>query len=243
MNKKIGTFSIATLSISLLLLPQNVSANNYIAGEKLASLEKNLSLKEAKAIVEDFANSEKISNENAEQRLTSELSSKLKQEENEEPSMKPEGGSSGQYTLSKAKSIGDIYYTSSQTMNIPHGHVGMYYKEDRIVESTPETGVHTLAYNGRKVEENALMQEVIESQAVRTAAANWALSRAGKDGYSYNFVTNRMTSHYGEKNCSKLVWSAYKVEGDIDIDKDEGAGVYPRDIRDSIYTQTYKVIK
>lgn len=46
-----------------------------------------------------------------------------------------------------------------------------------------------------------------------------------------------------QKNCSKLVWSAYILKADIDIDKDKGAGVYPKDIRDSNYTHTYKTIK
>lgn len=67
-------------------------------------------------------------------------------------------------------------------------------------------------------------------------AAWWAKDRVGKDGYSYNFVTNRSTDHYGDKNCSKLIWSAYQINGGLDLDKDGGLGVYPRDVRDAKQT-------
>ncbi|WP_269775391.1 hypothetical protein [Bacillus siamensis] len=72
--------------------------------------------------------------------------------------------------------------------------------------------------------------------------SRWGYSRVGKDGYSYNFATNRKSSHYGDKNCSKLLWSAFKLKAGIDMDKDKdkGLGVYPRDIRDSNYTKTIK---
>ncbi|WP_211271156.1 hypothetical protein [Brochothrix thermosphacta] len=86
------------------------------------------------------------------------------------------------------------------------------------------------------------MQDVKVSQKKCTAAANWANSQVGEK-YSKNFATNRKTGKYGAKNCSKLVWSAYILKADIDIDKDKGAGVYPKDIRDSNYTHTYKTIK
>jgi len=58
-----------------------------------------------------------------------------------------------------------------------------------------------------------------------------------KDGYSFNFATNRTTGHYGNKNCSKLIWSAFKFKAKIDINKNGGLRVYPRDVRDSGYTK------
>ncbi len=45
---------------------------------------------------------------------------------------------------------------------------------------------------------------------------------------------------HSDKNCSKLLWSAFKLKAGIDMDKDKGLGVYPRDIRDSNYTKTIK---
>lgn len=74
--------------------------------------------------------------------------------------------------------------------------------------------------------------------------AAWrAKDRVGKDGYSYNFATNRNTTHYGAKNCSKLIWSAYKLNsGGLDLDKDGGAGVYPRDVHDAKQTSVVRYI-
>ncbi|WP_260489363.1 YiiX/YebB-like N1pC/P60 family cysteine hydrolase [Listeria booriae] len=149
------------------------------------------------------------------------------------------GGSSGTKKLTKANQRGDVFYTPSSTLGISHGHNGIYYTTDYIVESIPKSGVRKIHYTGRNVEKNAVMQSVKTSQANRNAAANWAHSRVG-DSYSYNFATNRATSTTGAKNCSKLVWSAYKLKANIDIDADKGAGVYPVDIRDSSYTVTYK---
>lgn len=63
---------------------------------------------------------------------------------------------------------------------------------------------------------------------------------AASVSYSYNFATNRTTSCIGDKNCSKLVWCAFKEKAKIDIDKDGGLGVYPVDIRDSPMFLTLK---
>ena len=82
-------------------------------------------------------------------------------------------------------------------------------------------------------------QEVLAEEE----AAYWANSRLGKDKYSANFATNRKTGHTGAKNCSKLVWSAYLLKSGLDIDSDKGAGVYPRNIRNSGYTVSYKTLK
>lgn len=153
------------------------------------------------------------------------------------------GGSSGNKKLGTALNKGDIFYTPSSTLGIPHGHVGIYYAFNRIVESIPETGVRNISYVGRNVEPNAVMQSVSTTQAKRNAAANWANSRVGIDGYSYNFATNRQTAHTGAKNCSKLVWSAYLLNAGTDIDRNGGTGVYPLDIRDSNLTRTYQTIR
>ena len=157
--------------------------------------------------------------------------------------IQPYGGSAGTLYLSPATNKGDIFYTPSATMGIDHGHVGIYYTTTQIVESVPTTGVRKISYNGRYVESGTVMQTVSTTQAKRNAAADWANSRVGIDGYSYNFATNRTTSHEGAKNCSKLVWSAYMLKASIDIDKNGGTGVYPLDIRDSSLTSTYKTIK
>lgn len=152
------------------------------------------------------------------------------------------GASSGNFTLSKSTNKGDIFYTPSSTLGIQHGHSGIYFTKDSIIESIPSSGVRKIAYNSRNVEKNAVMQTVNTTQTKRNAAADWAKGRVG-DKYSYNFATNRSTSHTGDKNCSKLLWSAYTLKASIDIDSNGGLGVYPKDIKDSSYVKTYKTIK
>jgi uncharacterized protein YycO len=153
------------------------------------------------------------------------------------------GDSEGNRFLVPSKK-GNIYYTASYTGGINHGHVGIYYTEKIIVESTPERkGVKSIGYRDRKVWAGAVIQSVTTTDKKKHAAADWAYSRAGKDGYSHNFATNRMTSHYGDKNCSKLLWSSFILKAGIDVDKDKGAGVYPRDMRDSSLTITIKTIE
>jgi uncharacterized protein YycO len=120
--------------------------------------------------------------------------------------------------------------------------VGIYYAKNSIVESMPKEGVRQYTATRKDVSPGAVIQSVNTSDKKRKAAADWAFSRVGKDGYSSNFATNRLTSHYGNKNCSKLVWSSFILKASLDVDKDGGAGVYPRDIRDSSLTKTVKTI-
>ncbi len=79
----------------------------------------------------------------------------------------------------------------------------MYSSADKIVESVPGDGVRQIAYNGREVEDNSIVQTVKVTDAQKQAAADWAVSRVG-DEYSFNFVNNRNTGHEGAKtaqNC------------------------------------------
>jgi uncharacterized protein YycO len=160
-----------------------------------------------------------------------------------EEELKALGDSDGDRFLVNSKK-GNIYYTDSYTSGINHGHVGMYYKADGIVEATPDKkGVGTVKAKNRKVYKGAVIQSVSTTTSRKNAVADWAYNRVGKDGYSYNFATNRLTDHYGDKNCSKLLWSAFLLKSGLDIDKDLGYGVYPRDMRDSKFTTTIHTIK
>lgn len=93
---------------------------------------------------------------------------------------------------------------------------------------------------------NLRKQTVNASSTTRNAAAGWDLSKAGKDydspgaGYRYNFAFNKNVN--GDSfNCSYLVWSAYMVasQNDIDLDKNGGFGVYPSNARDSQFVEDY----
>ncbi|WP_091838226.1 hypothetical protein [Marininema halotolerans] len=176
--------------------------------------------------------------------MYTELKKDYDQGKKEEKAIGGLGNSDGDYKIRAGKK-GDIYYTDSKTGGVNHGHVGMYLKSNVFVESTPDKkhpkldGVHRKYIYNRTVRKGAIEQRVKVSKSKRYSALKWADSRVSKDKYSNNFSTNRLTSHYGKKNCSKLIWSAYKLKAKIDLDKDKGAGVYPRDIRD--YKKVYKI--
>lgn len=55
------------------------------------------------------------------------------------------------YTLDASRNVGDIFYEPSTTANIEHGHVGIYYTTDTIVESMPSSGVRSLIRLNKKV--------------------------------------------------------------------------------------------
>ncbi|MGG0643110.1 YiiX/YebB-like N1pC/P60 family cysteine hydrolase [Sporosarcina gallistercoris] len=142
-------------------------------------------------------------------------------------------GASGGTKSVGSSTKGNFYYTPSQTAYLDHGHVGLYYTSTTIVESVPSAGVRTISTTARKVDSTgAKVKSVTTSTTNRNNAANWAKTQVGQS-YSYNFATNRQTGHTGAKNCSKLIWSAYKLNGSLDLDVDGGLGVYPRDVRDA----------
>nr|WP_239541326.1 hypothetical protein [Pullulanibacillus pueri] len=210
--------------------------------DKLIQLQPGLSKDEVKQTISDYAYDQNTSEFNASKEILTELKEQYAADKEEQNQIIPFGGSSGTKKLVKSRHKGDVFYTPSSTLGIQHGHNGIYSTTNEIVESIPKKGVRVIKYNGRNVEKNAVMQEVSVSQSKRSSAASWAKSRKG-DSYSYNFATNRLTGHYGAKNCAKLLWSAYKLKASIDIDHNKGAGVYPKDIKNSGYTKTYKTIK
>lgn len=147
----------------------------------------------------------------------------------------------GAYQLASS-SKGDVFFETASTIGIPHGHVGIYYTPDFIVESVPSTGVRKVKLIDKRVDSGSkilTLKKEYASSAARSAAADWANTRIGEK-YSYNFATNRLTSCSGDKNCSKLVWCSFKEKVNIDIDQDGGLGVYPIDIRDSSMFITLK---
>ncbi|HGF7424392.1 TPA: hypothetical protein QFK82_000766 [Enterococcus faecium] len=232
---------IGGIILGMFFMSNGVQATEISKIDRLLELQPGLSQSELLVSIDETARTMNISREEVIEISLSELESAIEDTEKEMRHLR--GGSSGNKKLGTALNKGDIFYTPSSTLGIPHGHVGIYYAFNRIVESIPETGVRNISYVGRNVEPNAVMQSVSTTQAKRNAAANWANSRVGIDGYSYNFATNRQTAHTGAKNCSKLVWSAYLLNAGIDIDRNGGTGVYPLDIRDSNLTRTYQTIR
>lgn len=151
------------------------------------------------------------------------------------------GKGNGAYQLASS-SKGNVFFETASTAGIPHGHVGIYYTTDYIVESVPGSGVRKVKLIDKRVDSGSKIltpKPQYASASAREQAADWAHGRIG-ESYSYNFATNRATSCVGDKNCSKLVWCAFKEKAKIDIDKDGGLGVYPVDIRDSPMFLTLK---
>lgn len=151
------------------------------------------------------------------------------------------GKGDGAYQLASS-SKGNVFFETASTAGIPHGHVGIYYTPDYIVESVPGSGVRKVKLIDKRVDAGSKIltpKPQYASTSAREQAADWAHGRIG-ESYSYNFATNRATSCVGDKNCSKLVWCAFKEKVKIDIDKNGGLGVYPVDIRDSPMFLTLK---
>jgi len=153
---------------------------------------------------------------------------------------KVQGGGSANYIVGPSAS-GDFFYTPATTAFVNHGHVGLYYSSNTIVESVFPYGVRSISANVRMVEKGAVVKSVSTTSTVKRNAANWAYSQIGQP-YSFNFMNNRNTGHMGAKNCSKLIWSAYLLYGGLDLDVNKGFGVYPRDIRDAKQTRFIRQI-
>lgn len=154
--------------------------------------------------------------------------------------VKIQGGGSANYIIGPS-ATGDFFYTPASTAFVNHGHVGLYYSSNTIVESIFPTGVRSISANVKMVEKGAVVKSVSTTSAVKRNAANWAYTQIGQP-YSLNFMNNRNTGHMGAKNCSKLIWSAYLLYGGLDLDVNKGFGVYPRDIRDAKQTRFIRQI-
>lgn len=217
---------------------------NINTNQEILTLMPGMTIKEVDEMIKETANSLGKSEDEIATQILSEL--KTQQELTEKEKSKLTKGSSGgggsvtTYTLGAAKYNGDVFYEPASTFSVQHGHVGIYWTSDIVVESMPGDGVRSINRTNKKVEKGSKIFTFSGvSVATQNDASNWAYARKG-ESYSYNFATNRTTSHYGAKNCSKLVWSAYKVKANLDLDKDGGLGVYPKDILYHSKSSVYK---
>ncbi|XRG79681.1 hypothetical protein V5E38_05000 [Rossellomorea sp. GAMAL-10_SWC] len=241
MKKLIGV-SILSASLILSATPISYASTNDLPYVKeILVLQPNVSEKE---LLKDVESISKNTGDTSEA-ILEQLFNEIKQHDDQglsEKKLQARGGGGGTVKVGPGVK-GQIYYTASETAYLNHGHVGMYYDAKTVVESVPKKGVRTLHCEIRKVDKgDAQVRSVNTTTAKRNAAADWAYSRVGKDDYSYNFATNRKTDHTGDKNCAKLIWSAYKLKSSLDLDIDKGSGVYPRDIRDAKETTLVRKI-
>ncbi|MGE7621589.1 YiiX/YebB-like N1pC/P60 family cysteine hydrolase [Viridibacillus sp. NPDC096237] len=225
-------FTIA-LAAGLLIIPQalNISAENLNYKTEILKLQPDLTEMELSESIRNIAETTE-EKERAYKQIYDELIQDRQKGLYEAP--KARGGSEGAFIVGNSAK-GDFYYTPSTTAYLDHGHVGLYYTSTVIVESIPSTGVRQISATSRTVDQNAVVKSIDTTTANKAAATQWAYDELGK-GYSYNFATNRLTGHDGDKNCSKLIWSAYLLKAGLDLDVDKGLGVYPRDVRDATQT-------
>lgn len=210
---------------------------------KIKKMQPDVSTQELISSINELANNTGNTKEAVSEQIYKELKADEEQGKKEASKKMNTLGASGGTVSVGNSNMGDFFYTGSYTAYLNHGHVGMYYSSNTIVESVPGDGVRTISTTSRKVDKgDAVVKSVNTSWQNKNDAAWWAKDRVGKDSYSYNFATNRSTTHYGAKNCSKLIWSAYQLHGGLDLDKDGGAGVYPRDVRDAKQTSTIRNI-
>ncbi|MCE5173153.1 hypothetical protein LQV63_28220 [Paenibacillus profundus] len=230
---------VFALILLVLVLPAPISAlGQDDIMDRILELYPNVTKEQLASDIEYASSVTKQSSDAIARQMYEELS--LKVPEPQEGIYSADKGS-GVYPLASS-SKGDVFFETASTAGIPHGHVGIYYTPDYIVESVPSTGVRKVKLIDKRVDKGSKIITLKKEHASTTAraqAADWANGRLGED-YSYNFATNRLTSCTGDKNCSKLVWCAFKEKANIDIDLDGGLGVYPVDIRDSSLFVTLK---
>jgi hypothetical protein len=145
--------------------------------------------------------------------------------------------------LGVARYRGDVYYARSVLARfINHGHVGIYYDTNIVIEARGE-GINSVfaPVAGRQYCRTIEKMDVDVSISTQIKAADYAYKNLTGRAYDGNFAFNKDKS-VTKLNCSELVWKAYKFGANIDLDKDGGTGVYPLDILWSNRTRTYQTI-
>ncbi len=250
--KKVVTFVLAGFLVGSTQFSVQASTISY--ADQIVSMQPGVTAEELAEQVEELVLSTGMSEEEIYEAMYKEienqnemaaLEAKQLSEEYEDYSASEDaeiqgGGGSALYIVGPS-SRGDFYYTPSATAYVNHGHVGLYYSSNVIVESIYPSGVRSISANVRKVDKGAVVKSISTTLNNKNNATSWAYSQIGQP-YSLNFANNRNTGHNGAKNCSKLIWSAFKLNGNLDLDVDKGFGVYPRDVRDAPQTQLKRKI-
>lgn len=148
-------------------------------------------------------------------------------------------------SLIPSNNRGDIFVTPASSLGYDHGHTGIYFNVHEVIEAPGKKGEHTHSRRTNiddvPVASGAEILNVTIEQERKDAVADWADANLLGRPYNINFAANKVGS-FSTLNCSQLVWHAYKVAADLDLDSNGGAGVYPYNIKDSEHTETYHVI-
>lgn len=164
----------------------------------------------------------------------------------------------GRDPLFDARGPGDLFFADAATVDINHGHNGIYVSNSDTVEALdPErdvvlvdnttAGDGTPGDNSRRKVHNPSQMWVNTSGDVRTRAVNFARAQVGKE-YLSKFWSNKRWIEGVAYNCSSLVWAAYMHAsgGAIDLDdaaggeeEHTGAAIWPREIPRSKWITPY----
>ena len=185
---------IGGIILGMFFMSNGVQATEISKIDRLLELQPGLSQSELLVSIDETARTMNISREEVIEISLSELESAIEDTEKEMRQLR--GGSSGNKKLGTALNKGDIFYTPSSTLGIPHGHVGIYYAFNRIVESIPETGVRNISYVGRNVEPNAVMQSVSTTQAYLLNAGIDIDRNGGTGVYPLDIRDSNLTRTY-----------------------------------------------
>ncbi|QRZ61332.1 YiiX/YebB-like N1pC/P60 family cysteine hydrolase [Rothia sp. ZJ932] len=202
---------------------------------------------EVVAGLEDLAQSQAISVEQAAQRAADEYRSYAMDGSSESmPAAAPQAevasGGGRTVALQSSKYIGDIFYSSNSTAGIPHGHNGIYYTNSNYVEAEGYKKFVRTVWAGSAIAPAPAYKYYVgwdKQSPNKIKAANFALRQVGKP-YNGIFFLNK-TVNATSYNCSQLVWAAYKsTDPNVDLDSNGGPGVYPTDIAKSSWVTLYE---
>ncbi|HBI05030.1 MAG TPA: hypothetical protein DDY49_13495 [Paenibacillaceae bacterium] len=113
---------------------------------EIIKMEPSLTAKELLKNAEEISKTQKTEIDAVLKQIYGELVKDAEKAKKEQGTRKAYGEGGGKYIIG-VSTKGDIYYTPSSTAYLNHGHVGMYYATNIVIESVPKYGV-------RKYEKN-----------------------------------------------------------------------------------------
>ncbi|MFC6352390.1 hypothetical protein ACFP6B_00570 [Rothia nasimurium] len=147
--------------------------------------------------------------------------------------------------LPAGRNRGDIFVTPANTLGFDHGHTGLYFSAEEIIEAPGKKGEHTQSHrisrNNVSAPSGSVLLNVKIDQATKDSVADWTNENLLGRPYNSNFAVNKFGS-FSALNCSQLVWHAYDVAAGINLDSNGGPGVYPYNIKDSEHTEIYHTV-
>lgn len=146
--------------------------------------------------------------------------------------------------LGNSRYRGDIFWSAAATYGISHGHIGIFYQTNVVIEARGSGTVSaTFNVSGRSYCKNIEKMDVATSISTQKKAADYAYNHLRGKPYDPTFWSNK-NAGIDDLNCSELVWKAYRFPSGVKIDLDGGwnLGVYPNDIKKSDNTRTYQTI-